>query len=515
MDTTNRSAIIEHFFNGLYKRSRCERSNLYVDGELVRFEGMTDQNTTRRNAEECIAREAVKYLKTRVERLIEYFEMPFDNIFVYMDGARVDNKESRTCNTDVDVGLIREIFKENCQRESYLVVQLEYGKSELQMYLQRDVTTNRNVFLTKDSDMLSILYGHRPRLNVPIDIGDVLIRTREYDTENDHGKDALRKNRRITDLNDDYKDGIEVYDSCVWAECDTNVTPMRLIGFDDTKNRLRFSKLVFSAFCAMHGTDFNDSLLTTTMVNGFFACIRDDELKRVNSYRLDVVDCSDRDADTARDQVFEIVVLLLLSGLRNRGVIKKHNKTYESNKLRNLDHLKDDFYDIVRTYYMYITYGVMLPIRIPTLKNIAHNCIKTIVHLCRDGVRANYENPTVFASVYRWSLKTSLNECIRNCNAYRKLSRDQYSDPKIIIAKRKLNFVDDDVNGNFDDSKRQANNNDTDKSDFDELSKNTIDTNNVKKLRPFLYERGGCSITSPLTTTESLLNDAVLKDFFY
>lgn len=428
MGILNRGMITDKFNNGLYKRTYCNYSNLYIDGELVRFKGMTDQNKTQRNAEEAIARDGVKYLRNRVNLLESYFGKTFDGIFVYMDGKRVHNKETRVYDTDVDIGLIRSTFKDACEREHYRIVQLTSGEGELQMYLQRDKSSNRNVFLTKDSDMLSILYGHTPNYRNEVSIVPKTCSS----------SDAYSN---IIDLNDDYDKNVEVYDSCVWVECDSSNTPMRVYGFDDTVGRLRFSKLVFRTFCAMCGTDFTDSLLTPGMVGGFFTCIKPEELATVNEYEIDLLDYNtdnvSKDALT-KNHIFQIIILILLSGFRNRGTVKQIKKQYETGTLKNLTDLKNDLYNIVRVYYVYITLGVMLPIDIPRLKTVAHNYIKTIVHVCRDGASANYTKPTVALTLYNWATTTNLNDCVKNYTEYENYTK--FAKPKQNKIRRKLIF---------------------------------------------------------------------------
>ncbi|XP_025194297.1 uncharacterized protein LOC112593917 [Melanaphis sacchari] len=356
-----------------------------------------------------------------------------------MDGKRVQNKEKRNQEFDVDVSLIRDTFKEACEREGYRVIQLTAGEGELQMYLQRDKSTNLNVFFTKDSDMLSILYGH-----APIVTGKASVVKRAYPVA-----DAYTN---VIDQNDDYDKCVEVYDSCAWIECESNNKPMRIYGFDDTVNRLKFSKLVFRTFCAMCGTDFTDPLLTPSMITGFFTCIRPDELAMVNGYEMDLLDCTiagvgDNDGEGLDktvwiNRIFEIVTLVLLSGFRNKGNVKQMKKPYETGKLRDFKCLKTELYGIVRAYYVYISLGVMLPVEIPRLKNVAHNYIKTIVHVCRDGPLANYQKPTTALALYNWSIAVTLDDCLKNCIDYE--NRFALAPPGgLEKIKRKLSFTDD------------------------------------------------------------------------
>lgn len=452
------SLLLDHFYNGLYSRTNNHRMNLYVDGEFIRFKGMTEGNMIQRDSEEAVAVVAASYLKSRVDRLSDYFQKQFDTVYVYMDGDRVKNKIQRTYDNDMDVGRIRCVFSKRCAYLGYEIIQLNQGEAELQMYLKRDRSTNLNVFFTKDTDMLSILYGHRAQYYddsaVALPYGADIVK--KFQPNND-GLPIILQNSRthsedVCDLNDTYAGGVNAYDSCAWAVCDCPNRPLTVIGFDATVERMGYSKLVFCTFCSMVGTDFTNSVITRGMITGFFTSADPEELQRVNAYSLSLhddgnddhrdPDCYEKydrqlnslicsyggvvpvnEMDTVR--VMEIVILILLSGLRSGGTIKRAKKNTRAcdtwplvvdvdpeTCLKEFNALCREFFTIVFTYYTYIKTGIMIP-GIPRIEN-PQLYVKTIVHVCRDGVNAHHMNPMVTSCVREWSRKTDLNTCASN-----------------------------------------------------------------------------------------------------
>jgi len=420
--------------------------NLYVDGEFVRFKGLTEGNKTQRNAEESIATEATKYLNVRILRLSKYLKKSFDNVYIYMDGKRVSNKGTRVYDSDVDTGLIRIIFKQQCECYGYRVVQLNSGEGELQMYLDRDRTAELNVFFTKDSDMLSILYGHEARYSdwkyKDLPFNECMIKKpREIDVCMPClFEDPQNFDRNIDDHNNVYTSDTIIRDSCVWAVCDSAKKPIQMIGFDRVADRMGISKLVFSTFCSMVGTDFTNSLVTRSMISGFFTAIDDDELKRVNEYTIDTTGSEEKEEEIQR--VFEIVILIIIAGLRAGGTIKRasrNSSVYINNAdcLKEINALQLELFTIVKIYHSYISTGIMLSDHIPRIDN-PQAYIRTIVHICRDGVKANYRNKMVSSYIQEWSRTISLQSCLEKLKLYKSHSKTGKISPIKLAVRRKL-----------------------------------------------------------------------------
>lgn len=456
MGILNGSLLLDRFYNGLYKRYYVKSMNLYVDGEFVRFKGLTEGNKTQRNAEEAIATEATKYLNVRILRLSKYLKKSFNNVYIYMDGKRVSNKVTRGYDNDIDTGLIRIMFKKQCECYGYRVVQLNTGEGELQMYLERDRTAELNVFFTKDSDMLSILYGHEARYSdwkyKDLPFNDSMIeKPREIDDLMPSTfQDTQRFDHNIYDHNNVYTSDTIVRDSCVWAVCDSVKKPIQMIGFDRVAERMGISKLVFSTFCSMVGTDFTNSIVTRSMISGFFTSIDDDELKRVNEYTIDNTG-SEEGHEEEIQRVFEIVVLIILAGLRAGGTIKQANRRLKSVHIKNVDCLKEinalqlELFTIVKVYNSYISTGIMLSDNIPRIDN-PQTYVRTIVHICRDGVEAHYKNQMLTSCIQEWSRTVSLQSCLDNLKLYKSHSKTGTIAPKKLAVRRKL-FTDN--NGDF------------------------------------------------------------------
>lgn len=432
--------MLPRFTYGLYARPSAASDvvNLYVDGELIRYKGLTDHNKTQRDAEAQVATTSFNYLKTRVDRLSAYFNIQkFTSVYVYMDGKRVSNKVVRTYPDEgLDVSTIRRVFKNLCESFGYKVVQLEYGESELQMYIRRDVLAKLNVFLTEDSDMLSILYGHRctyydARSESYVNFDRLNLVSVDEDRAMDPETLIDGRCDRIDDLNDTYEknEAITVRDSCVWVRADRANRPLTVLGFDESLRRLQVSKLVFSIFCAMSGTDFTQSLIPKSMVDGFFTLYSYKDLEFVRNYDLDVLGGHEVDQTNSEvrklevERVYRIVVAILLSGFRCNGMLKKATVSDANNReILDIVAVRERLYTIMRVYYVYIKTGVMLPVDMPKILN-PQNFVRTIVFVCRyDGTGncVEYSSKNFFTAnkLHVWAKSTTLRQCINNTAKY-------------------------------------------------------------------------------------------------
>ena len=149
---------------GNWPKASNGRINLYVDGENIRFKGMTNSNVESDNAERRIAQDAFAYLDRIRQRLTTHLfrrryvdsgatsahrtKRDFDKVYVYMDGRRPHNKVTRIVNVTVDHSIIRNALMDICRMHAplYEVVLLEYGESELFMYADRDKAAALNIF---------------------------------------------------------------------------------------------------------------------------------------------------------------------------------------------------------------------------------------------------------------------------------------------------------------------------------------------------------------------------------
>lgn len=319
--------ILERLQYGLYNRLTAHDYTIYVDGELMRYKGMVDTNLSLHNACEEIAKTSFAYMMGMI-RHIEEMMSPFkpNEIIVYMDGEhRIANKIVRSSSSrmNVDIKMVRGFFIKYCEMSNsrnMRVENLKSGESELQMYLNRKRENNVNIFLTSDSDMITILYGHEPigctdKLSTQIDDDDVNYR-------------ISSKNKIYTLLHNDIRD------SCLWINCNNR---SMAIGCDFSHRILRLNKLHFRTFTAICGTDFTQNLLTETMIKA-------------------VLDASDEDITLINRQstLENIIKIIMFIGMKNGGTLKPM-KRYDC----QISYSLYDYIDNVKFYLEYIENGIM------------------------------------------------------------------------------------------------------------------------------------------------------------
>lgn len=369
--------------NGLYHR-RAKNYNIVFDGEYIRYKGLTEVNCVKHNAEEAIAVAAFEYSQNIIDKVQNYLGWRPKQVLYFMDGQRVLNKEvkRRSRVGNFDEHLIRSFFKMLCSERGYNVVQLDVGEAELQMYRQRDQTNvELNIFVTNDSDTLSIMYGHVPTIkyscstsSLPntattistptastttattttsssllsddkerILIDDVSILEKFIIIPN-HTEQMLDVRCKFNDRNSYYNDNISVLDSCVWLSTSRG-GEIKMIGFDFICTRLRYQPLQFHTFIACCGTDFTNNLLTDSMINGILYA-SDEDVLFINTLT----------------DIHKLIGCFLILGLRINGRLKL---------LENAEVLKREIFDAnklalsIDLYVNYITNGVMDPIESP------------------------------------------------------------------------------------------------------------------------------------------------------
>lgn len=405
------SQIIEILPNGLYNRNDLKCLNLYVDGELIRYKGQFKSNMVARCPEEAIAHSSFLYLRQRVDMLNNYLGKTFNNIYVFMDGKRVQNKIQRVYHSGINDFETRNYFKHLCHDNKYTVVQLDEGESELQMYIKRDKHANLNVFLTRDSDMLTILYSHKPSI---VQTNDTSIPCLDFTTKFEDKSTCI-----VSDRNEIYQGGNWIIsDSCVWALCDmqkivgsiTTSTPITMIGFDFSEQRIGFNALVWRSYCVLCGTDFTPPLFTSTMRKSALKNLKPQELEILNEITNDVVDNNCSVDQFSRDVIMKIVVTLLISAMRCGSLKKKTNA--EKVTYGEFNNFIDEYFEAIRTYFIYIKTGIMPPFDIPKLED-PYNCIINIFQACRNGQKFDLKK------YKQWAMQAQVNECFNNIANYK------------------------------------------------------------------------------------------------
>lgn len=389
MGIKNGSSLMPFIRTGIYNR-KAANYKIIVDGEFMRYKGMTESNLTKHNLEEAVAASSYDYLHKTLHTIEMLLGHRASGIIVFMDGSRVMNKETSRADFNFDVQLIRTIFKSLCQEHGLAVNELHHGESELQMYLQRDKNVNLNVFLTNDSDMISICYGH-----VPTSKSGKF----EYSSDTEH-RDELQQNevKYTTDLNLIYKNPTDITDSCAWINCNKDV--LTIIGFDFLQTRYIYTPEAFRVFVALCGTDFTSSLLTTSMIDGIMMA-EDDDKMFINSL----------------EDVNHIAACFQMLGIRGGGTIKRFNANVDIKPLMSYDadgngsltmqYNENELCQAINMYRDYIKSGHMLEVNIPR---------PNMPHISRQFLYAmrNQDPNFVKKSLCSWAKMTPLAIAVEN-----------------------------------------------------------------------------------------------------
>lgn len=327
MGITNGAKIVSKFAERGHYNRYARTYKIYVDGELISYKGYNSVSTVQANAEDAIAGGSMEYLSRLVAKINRYLPGKLVGVNIFMDGfTRVGNKRVKKTCMNADVYLVRRYFKEACKKHEYNLIELDEGEAELEMYLQRDKTSDLNVFITEDSDMLSICYGHMP--DFLKDRNDVCI---EVPLNID--------NPNVIDYNCVYAMSSDVHDSCVWVKQREGVLIM--IAFDEKMLMIGYNVTSFRVYAALCGTDFTEPFLTKSMAEALLR-VSVEEKKEVNELT----------------DIREIAATLLYLGTRYYGHWKI-NVAKASLFDSNLSHFS---YSVYR-YIMYISTGKMFETR--------------------------------------------------------------------------------------------------------------------------------------------------------
>lgn len=330
--------ILRSFKPGLYNHN-IKQYNIYIDGELMRYKGLSDDNLL--SSPECIAQLAHNYMVGIISDITKMFGKMALGVFVYMDGPkRVRNKTLARAEYTMNTEIIRAYFKDICKNTGFPIVELDCGEAELTMYLQRDQTVDLNVFITADSDMLSICYGHRPRIHCVDDPTKVLtfddIKIEKLPVNeiirNSSGDKMIDNNSTYVE-NTDADVKYKIYDSCLWVN---SLRDIDCIGCDFIAERLKLDTNVFRIMICMCGTDYSNNLLTESMLQNILYYGKFQELNKLTTTR-------------------HIICALLYYGIKFNGSLKrppKGNTTF-------VDCNIDDYEKNVEAYVQYIGTGEM------------------------------------------------------------------------------------------------------------------------------------------------------------
>lgn len=324
--------------HGVYNRY-ASHYNINIDGEYMWHKGLNQANVTVPDRDAEIAKTACVYLARLVGSIKHYLPGVCTEVRVYMDGSRQPNKAIRdTSSFAIGDNLrlrVRDIFLTHLQElgATYRAIMLEPGgEAELQMYLRRDRAMGLNVFLTNDSDMMAICYGHRCQLPGANDLQATL------------GLEQVTLGEGVIptmDSNYHYhvQDARQVVDSCVWFNSRTD--SLDVFGFDNLADRVGLTVSVFRMMCYLSGTDYSNHLLTKTMLSAILCTLRSKPI-------------GDRVADqlNALTQASDRAVALFFLGLA--GTVRR-GKLTEADRVVNVSE-----WDVAFAIYdHYLSTGVM------------------------------------------------------------------------------------------------------------------------------------------------------------
>lgn len=328
--------ILEKLENGLYNRDITKYS-IYIDGDLLIHKGVFEDVLRNNNdPDREVATASYKY----VEKLLDHIESDLliraNEKIVFLDSIiRVKNKRERVHTDLFDKRNTCEIFKNICLENGIKVTELEYGEAEIQMYLKRDQTNSLNIFLTADSDMIPILYNHKPKVfNRETNIIQKYKTFKYRPDENFRNFFFKSKNKIYTN-----QDNV-ILDSCLWVNCRKIIS---VIGCDYNRKRLKFNNLSFLVFCGMCGTDFTEGILTETMIDGILYHTKENDFKIINK-QTDII-C--------------IVAGILILAAKKKGIIKRLRKPQKYKPLDNLSVKIEDYIENLQYYIEYIKTGIM------------------------------------------------------------------------------------------------------------------------------------------------------------
>lgn len=347
MGLLHQNILKPYFQYGLYSKNNLSTYKINVDGECLRYKGMYENNLTHRDAEISIASSSFDCLVEIIQNIEAHIGLPASEIKVYMDGSRPVNKTDNRVRIQQDNRLIRGHFKFLCIDAGYKVHELEQGESELQMYLLRDEGVDLNVFITNDSDMMSICYGHEPKF---INIDSIVPENRKNPSAAIDFETKLylacepptmefENAKPVQDFNRSYKSSLIIRDSCVWIDSH-NTEILRMYGFDFCARFIGFDTDVFRTYLAISGTDYTMHLLTQSAAKAILT-LSDSEKKILADYK--------------HDRLKLIALIILFSVKAERITLKKESTAKNANITINFN--MEDFKKTVDAYVYYIRSG--------------------------------------------------------------------------------------------------------------------------------------------------------------
>jgi hypothetical protein len=246
MGIKNPSVLVQYLSN-----STCnmhpKNYKIIFDGEIIRHLGYNVKNQLSQHPEMAIAQTSISTVKNIVSRLSTLFDSMPSEVIVYFDGVRPSGKVVRVA-PDFSAN-DKDQFSVYCHLSGYTVKQLLVGEAELMMYLERDKEMDLNIFVTSDTDVISIMYGGNYEQHVSQE-------TVTIDQNNMSGKI-----RHVAKQN-----------SVMWVRIRLE-SHLDLYGMDDLAAIFHLSPNHFRIAIVLTGTDYSLPIFTKTMMINCFSNI--------------------------------------------------------------------------------------------------------------------------------------------------------------------------------------------------------------------------------------------------
>lgn len=259
---------IKNNLNGFYNKYNFDY-NIVIDGENIRYKALNKYNLMNtQDTEKQLVDTIMKYLYRLIYTIIKpkMNDQKPKNIYIYMDtGKRAKNKEIRRTTIDTVLNAnYRNLFMKSCNNTfEYKLIDNIIGEAELLMYLTRDKTIPLNIFVTGDTDIITICYGHKAILN-------------NINENNVNSCDIINDNFYKNNSNN-------LVDSAVWFDCSSK----QFFGLDSLQQNFRYSKNTFLTILAFAGCDYIQPLVTESMLS-YLLNFSDETIKIIESLKTPI-----------------------------------------------------------------------------------------------------------------------------------------------------------------------------------------------------------------------------------
>lgn len=307
--------MMEKLKYGLFNHNPCNYA-IHIDGNIMlrKSYGITNPGLSYRprvyprhrlfSEERCdkFAKDAFLYIEEMVAAIEAMFHPKRAHTkIIHFEPPRADLPE---------YGFFRKLdtfFKLHLVCESEWMIERDSWEDMVNVYNHRNKSYDLNIFVTNNKDMMMVTYNHIPRVDCSstnthlIEWGEDHLCVVKKDLPLSVAQQPIIKHQ-IHNFNYGYDSGLTVSDSCLWINPSWETFA---IGCDYNKNHLGFSRIAFRIFGAICGTFMTQTMLSESMIRGILN-LRGIDLALLNE----------------QTEILPIVALLLVIGLRHKGIVK-------------------------------------------------------------------------------------------------------------------------------------------------------------------------------------------------